>query len=133
MRKSGECGLYEKSMSLCVFSFVLSSTIALPPNSWLDDYLSWVNPQSQCCRVVKDSKDFCSTSNCKHISVWCLTSSRGLGMHLFFSSDPLNDPNCTKCLMPNELLTCFSPPENQFMHFLDFFLKDNPNVHCVKG
>ncbi|XP_065843628.1 NPC intracellular cholesterol transporter 1-like [Oscarella lobularis] len=86
------------------------STIALPPNSWLDDYLSWVNPQSQCCRVVKDSKDFCSTSNY-----------------------PLNDPNCTKCLMPNELLTCFSPPENQFMHFLDFFLKDNPNVHCVKG
>eukprot|EP00118_Oscarella_pearsei_P017402 m.172024 g.172024 ORF g.172024 m.172024 type:complete len:1424 (+) comp39077_c0_seq10:145-4416(+) len=87
------------------------SMIASAPTSWLDDYLTWLSPQSQCCRVFRnDSKEFCAAS-------------------LY----PLNDPNCTKCLTSEELLTCFSPPKSDFMQLLDFFLKDNPGVHCAKG
>jgi Niemann-Pick C1 protein len=85
------------------------SKIANPPNSWLDDYLIWVSPNINCCRIYEESGKFCS------------------------AKEPMNATYCEKCLNQSDLYTCFSPFPNIFYHYLHYFLKDNPGIHCAKG
>lgn len=40
------------SLSLSVVLLMTrSSYIGIPSNSWVDDYLDWLNPGSKCCRL----------------------------------------------------------------------------------
>ena len=52
---------------------------------------------------------------------------------LLFVVEPMDATYCEKCLNQSDLLTCFSPKPNIFYHFLRYFLKDNPGIHCSKG
>ncbi|XP_076586683.1 NPC1-like intracellular cholesterol transporter 1 [Chaetodon auriga] len=83
------------------------SYLAIPSNSWVDDYIDWLNPQGDCCYVYKPGPDagkFC----------------------------PDRDTDvCKKCLIPS--LTVFRPNVKQFNQFLPFFLGNRPDIACPKG
>lgn len=54
------------------------STIAEPASSWLDDFLTWLNPDlDQCCRFKKnspfDDKQFCTPSTPERLCEACYT------------------------------------------------------------
>ncbi len=75
--------------------------------TWLDDYYDWLRHRGStpCCRLYKDTEEFCSTNS------------------------PLN-ANCHAC---TQSTTREDVTENEFKQFLPFFLKDNPNLKCAKG
>ena len=82
-----------------------ASQIALPPFSWIDDYLDWIDPSTTCCRTFPDGS-FC----------------------------PANDKtskNCSQCIPRKQ--AGMRPLEEQFRQFLPWFLNDNPNEDCAKG
>lgn len=48
---------------ICLMLF--RSYIAIPSNSWVDDFIDWLNPGSRCCRLystVQDMGKFCPAS-----------------------------------------------------------------------
>uniref|UniRef100_A0A4W6C657 Niemann-Pick disease, type C1 n=1 Tax=Lates calcarifer TaxID=8187 RepID=A0A4W6C657_LATCA len=83
-----------------------STTIAVTPSSWLDDYFDWVKPQSTCCRYYNTTGDFCNAS--------------------------VVNPSCVHC-RPMTPSGKQRPIGEDFMRFLPMFLSDNPNIKCGKG
>ena len=80
--------------------------IAVPSNSWIDDYFDWLSSE-QCCRVFKnDSSKFCPS--------------------LFADDDA-----CESCSI--NLTDSNRPAPNDFYKFLPFYLIDNPGMKCAKG
>lgn len=46
-----------------------SSYIGIPSNSWVDDYLDWLNPGSKCCRrytTANNFGEFCPAHECEN-------------------------------------------------------------------
>ncbi|GFV70670.1 NPC intracellular cholesterol transporter 1 [Trichonephila clavipes] len=77
--------------------------IAHPPMDWLDNYISWTNDQTRCCRVyINDSSTFCPS----------------------YEKAPL----CKKCLVTDQKY--FRPYPEKFQTFLLDFLKENPTPEC---
>ncbi|XP_076457250.1 NPC intracellular cholesterol transporter 1-like [Babylonia areolata] len=83
------------------------SRIAHPASSWVDDYFSWLTPGGNppCCRSNNVTHDFCPATS--------------------------KNPNCVKCDVQN--FVGGRPQEQDFMKFLPWFLKDNPETLCAKG
>lgn len=83
--------------------------IAVPANSWLDDYFYWLS-SADCCRVFSNNTNsFCpSTYNDLTQCIQC----------------PVKFQNSET---PNR------PISEDFYKYLDFFLKDNPGTICSKG
>ncbi|KAM9360631.1 NPC1-like intracellular cholesterol transporter 1 [Symphorus nematophorus] len=84
------------------------SYLAIPSNSWVDDYIDWLNPGSGCCRLYNAGPNygqFCpaseSTVSCKS----CMTLSFGV----------------------------FRPNVAKFNRFLPDFLGNRPDLKCPKG
>uniref|UniRef100_A0A6Q2YRP6 SSD domain-containing protein n=1 Tax=Esox lucius TaxID=8010 RepID=A0A6Q2YRP6_ESOLU len=45
------------------------SYLAVPANSWVDDFIDWLNPGSGCCRLYTEGPDegkFCNASECEY-------------------------------------------------------------------
>jgi Niemann-Pick C1 protein len=81
------------------------SKIALPPFSWIDDYIDWMDPSTPCCRMYPDGT-FCPATD-------------------------KTSKNCTRCIPTKQ--AGLRPSSEQFRHFLPWFLTDNPNPDCPKG
>ena len=80
------------------------SHIAMPPNSWLDDYFSWLDPTFECCRLYFNNT-FCPSTDRTSVCYPCMKKSDG-----------------------------DRPPQHIFFKHLPDFLSDNPNAdYCAKG
>lgn len=56
--KLGRLYLESVFLKCCIFNF--RTYIAHPPMDWLDNYFSWANDESGCCRVyLNDTTKFC--------------------------------------------------------------------------
>lgn len=83
------------------------SYLAVPASSWVDDFVDWLNPSSDCCRLFLFNDTFCSS-----------TSSLASGC-------------IRKCMKtPNGTLR---PSVEEFNRYLPDFLGDYPNLKCPKG
>ncbi|XP_053575429.1 NPC1-like intracellular cholesterol transporter 1 [Bombina bombina] len=81
------------------------SYLAIPASSWVDDFIDWLNPSSDCCRLYLNGT-FCSSTN---PSLTCLR----------------------KCLKnPGGPLR---PTLEEYDQYLPIFLGDYPNLKCPKG
>uniref|UniRef100_A0A6I8PF59 NPC1 like intracellular cholesterol transporter 1 n=1 Tax=Ornithorhynchus anatinus TaxID=9258 RepID=A0A6I8PF59_ORNAN len=86
------------------------SYLAIPASSWVDDFIDWLNPLSECCRIHSfgpNKDEFCPST--------------------------VNSLSCTmkKCMKPT--LGVLRPTPEQFNKYLPWFLNDYPNLKCPKG
>uniref|UniRef100_A0A672JP61 NPC1 like intracellular cholesterol transporter 1 n=1 Tax=Salarias fasciatus TaxID=181472 RepID=A0A672JP61_SALFA len=86
------------------------SYVGIPSNSWVDDFVDWLNPASRCCRIYSFGENkgkFCPASESSFL---CLT----------------------KCMAtpPDGVLR---PDEAEFKRFLPDFLGNRPDLQCPKG
>ncbi|XP_056137304.1 NPC1-like intracellular cholesterol transporter 1 [Lampris incognitus] len=86
------------------------SYMAIPANSWVDDFIDWLNPGSRCCRLYSfgpNAGEFCPASESPLL---CLK----------------------KCMStpPNGVLR---PSVEKFNRFLPDFLGNRPDLQCPKG
>ncbi|XP_040050816.2 NPC1-like intracellular cholesterol transporter 1 [Gasterosteus aculeatus] len=86
------------------------SYIAIPANSWVDDFIDWLNPGSRCCRLYTfgpNAGKFCPASES---GLLCLT----------------------KCMaIPADGV--LRPKVEEFNRFLPDFLGNRPDLQCPKG
>ncbi|XP_034025439.1 NPC1-like intracellular cholesterol transporter 1 [Thalassophryne amazonica] len=85
------------------------SYLAIPSNSWVDDFIDWLNPGSRCCRLYTfgpNSGEFC----------------------------PANEDSvpCARC-MDHLLDGVLRPDVEEFNKFLPYFLGNRPDLQCPKG
>ncbi|KAM9391503.1 NPC1-like intracellular cholesterol transporter 1 [Pholidichthys leucotaenia] len=86
------------------------SYMAIPANSWVDDFIDWLNPGSSCCRIYTSGPnegEFCPAS--------------------------YNGPEKTKKCMRTPLDGVLRPTVEQFNSFLPHFLTNRPDLLCAKG
>ncbi|KAM9313283.1 NPC1-like intracellular cholesterol transporter 1 [Gastrophryne carolinensis] len=81
------------------------SYLAIPASSWVDDFLDWLNPTSDCCRLLLNGTFCSSTSTSPGCLRKCIQST-------------------TRPLRPNV---------EEFNEYLPSFLHDYPNLKCPKG
>ncbi|XP_055955668.1 NPC intracellular cholesterol transporter 1 [Patella vulgata] len=83
------------------------SKIAHTSNSWLDDYFNWLEPggSPECCRYDNVTLEFCEATN--------------------------PNPDCVPCDVKSFVNN--RPQEADFMKYLPWYLKDNPELKCAKG
>nr|XP_057925789.1 NPC1-like intracellular cholesterol transporter 1 [Doryrhamphus excisus] len=86
------------------------SYLGIPANSWVDDFIDWLNPGSRCCR---------------HYTF-------GVNFGKFCPADKSAFVCARKCMAkpPNGVLR---PNVKQFNHYLPIFLGNRPELHCPKG
>uniref|UniRef100_A0A3B4VLK0 NPC1 like intracellular cholesterol transporter 1 n=1 Tax=Seriola dumerili TaxID=41447 RepID=A0A3B4VLK0_SERDU len=84
------------------------SYLAIPANSWVDDFIDWLNPGSKCCRLYTIGPN--SGKFCPATGLYCLR----------------------KCMAtpPNGVLR---PSVEKFNRFLPDFLGNRPDLQCPKG
>ncbi|KAM8760598.1 NPC1-like intracellular cholesterol transporter 1 [Acanthopagrus schlegelii] len=83
------------------------SYLAIPANSWVDDYIDWLNPGSGCCRLYSSGPNigkFCPASEEKNICHF----------------------NCLGIISSR-------PDVAKFNRFLPDFLGNRPDLQCPKG
>uniref|UniRef100_A0A674B168 NPC1 like intracellular cholesterol transporter 1 n=1 Tax=Salmo trutta TaxID=8032 RepID=A0A674B168_SALTR len=84
------------------------SYMAIPANSWLDDFIDWLNPGSKCCRLYSvgpNKGKFCPASECEYQKHCVYTPTNGV----------------------------LRPDMEQFNLFLPDFLGNRPDLQCPKG
>ena len=81
--------------------------LAIPANSWLDDYFDWLS-SGDCCRVYENDRD------------------------KFCSSETVNLTQCISCPVVYQA-DSNRPVNEDFYKYLRFFLQDNPGLKCAKG
>lgn len=87
------------------------SYIAIPSNSWVDDFIDWLNPGSKCCRLY------------------------GLGPNLG-KFCPANETGAFVCpfkCMKTPSDGVLRPSVKEFNRFLPEFLGNRPDLQCPKG
>jgi Niemann-Pick C1 protein len=85
------------------------SFISEPASPWIDEFFTWLNPQYDCCRVLKsDPTQFCPPGG--------------------------RQSRCQACFAgrePGWNVTMYGLPEGEeFMHYLKQWLKSTPNEEC---
>nr|XP_046242813.1 NPC1-like intracellular cholesterol transporter 1 [Scatophagus argus] len=86
------------------------SYLAIPSNSWVDDYIDWLNPGSGCCRLYTNGPNtgqFCPASEAPGI--------------------------CRKKCMNFAHNGVFRPNVTNFNRYLPDFLGNRPDLQCPKG
>ncbi|XP_015242874.1 PREDICTED: Niemann-Pick C1-like protein 1 [Cyprinodon variegatus] len=86
------------------------SYMAIPANSWVDDFIDWLNPGSRCCRLYTAGPN---------VGEFCPANITGL--------------NCLKKCLPNPEDGVVRPNLTQFNRFLPEFLANRPDLQCSKG
>ncbi|XP_028655809.2 NPC1-like intracellular cholesterol transporter 1 [Erpetoichthys calabaricus] len=80
------------------------SYLKIPANSWVDDFIDWLNPLNGCCRLTSNGT-FCPSTT--------------------------TNEKCKKCMY--NVFGEVRPSVAQFNKFLPYFLQDYPNIMCSKG
>ncbi|XP_075262325.1 NPC intracellular cholesterol transporter 1-like isoform X3 [Convolutriloba macropyga] len=83
--------------------------IAKMPNSWVDDYMDWSEPESKCCRFNS-------------------TNSKELGSSKEFCNASVVSKACKSCNIDGGVLK-----GRQFYNLLPYFLSDIPSQDCPKA
>ncbi|KAM4578085.1 NPC1-like intracellular cholesterol transporter 1 [Fundulus diaphanus] len=86
------------------------SYMAIPANSWVDDFIDWLNPGSKCCRLYTlgpNAGNFCPAN--------------------------ISALLCGKRCMPIPGDGVVRPTMEQFNRFLPDFLGNRPDLQCSKG
>ncbi|CAJ1067984.1 NPC1-like intracellular cholesterol transporter 1 [Xyrichtys novacula] len=86
------------------------SYMAIPANSWVDDFIDWLNPGSRCCRIYTlgpNAGKFCPASESAFL--------------------------CGKKCMSTPPDGVLRPTEAEFNRFLPDFLGNRPDLQCPKG
>nr|XP_019960969.1 PREDICTED: Niemann-Pick C1-like protein 1 [Paralichthys olivaceus] len=86
------------------------SYLAIPANSWVDDFIDWLNPGSKCCRLYtagENKGNFCPATESAAI--------------------------CAKKCMALPMNGVLRPKVEQFNRFLPDFLGNRPDLQCPKG
>ncbi|XP_067461421.1 NPC1-like intracellular cholesterol transporter 1 [Thunnus thynnus] len=86
------------------------SYLAIPANSWVDDFIDWLNPASSCCRVY----------------------SFGPNKDNFCPAEEDGFLKCRKC-MGIPLDGVLRPSAEKFNNLLPAFLGHRPDLKCPKG
>ncbi|XP_022075501.1 NPC1-like intracellular cholesterol transporter 1 isoform X2 [Acanthochromis polyacanthus] len=86
------------------------SYLGIPANSWVDDFIDWLNPGSRCCRLYTlgpNTGNFC----------------------------PANESTilCGRRCMSTPSDGVLRPSVEQFNRFLSDFLNNRPDLQCSKG
>ncbi|XP_053318761.1 NPC1-like intracellular cholesterol transporter 1 [Spea bombifrons] len=82
------------------------SYLEIPASSWVDDFIDWLNPTSDCCRLLLFNGTFCPSTS--------------------------TSPGCLRKCIQNPSAT-LRPTLEQFNKYLPLFLQDYPNLKCPKG
>ncbi|KAF3851071.1 hypothetical protein F7725_012843 [Dissostichus mawsoni] len=86
------------------------SYLGIPSNSWVDDFIDWLNPGSKCCRLYAfgpNAGKFCPASESAF--------------------------RCPKKCMSTPPDGVLRPTKEEFNRFLPDFLGNRPDLHCPKG
>ncbi|KAM4617005.1 NPC1-like intracellular cholesterol transporter 1 [Polymixia lowei] len=86
------------------------SYIGIPANSWVDDFIDWLNPGSKCCRLYTSGPNqgkFCPATELAN--------------------------QCRKKCMVNPINRPLRPSVEKFNFFLPDFLSNRPDLQCPKG
>ncbi|XP_004544258.2 NPC1-like intracellular cholesterol transporter 1 [Maylandia zebra] len=86
------------------------SYVAIPANSWVDDFIDWLNPQSKCCRLY---------TNGPNVGHFCPANESGL--------------ICAKRCLARPDNDTVRPTVAQFNRYLPDFLTNRPDLQCSKG
>lgn len=86
------------------------SYVAIPANSWMDDFIDWLNPGSKCCRLYTSGPSMGQFCPANQTGLVCLK----------------------KCLKEPED-GIIRPTVEEFNHFLPDFLTNRPDLQCPKG
>lgn len=86
------------------------SYMAIPANSWVDDFIDWLNPGSRCCRLYTSGPN---------VGQFCPASESGL--------------LCARRCMSTPSDGVLRPNVEQFNRFLPDFLGNRPDLQCSKG
>ncbi|OCT86577.1 NPC1-like intracellular cholesterol transporter 1 [Xenopus laevis] len=81
------------------------SYLAIPATSWVDDFIDWLNPTSDCCRLLVNGTFCSSTSTLPGCIRKCMKTTTG----------------------------ALRPTLEEFNKYLPLFLNDYPNLKCPKG
>ena len=126
-----------------------NSMIVTPATVWVDDYMDWIDPKNKCCyrqnccpavslpeedsdddrtftlldylRYENDSDDTCDSSTCD----FCSAGEKDM-------APPIGRDACRNCF-PRTLDGETEVTDEDFLNYLDYFLKDNPDEFCSKG
>ena len=117
-----------------------ASRVAAPAASWLDDFMTWVDPEAPfCCRLH---------GNASGVRVdehgWAAADvSAGFGSSPEdycpppdqepCASDPGACADCAPCLSPGQLPAGSRPSLGQFQRLLPLFMRARPSQACAKG
>lgn len=86
------------------------SYLAIPANSWVDDFIDWLNPGSKCCRLYTlgpNAGNFCPANQSAFL--------------------------CGRKCMATPPDGVLRPNVDQFNRFLPDFLGNRPDLQCPKG
>ncbi|KAI9521783.1 hypothetical protein NQZ68_003938 [Dissostichus eleginoides] len=86
------------------------SYLGIPSNSWVDDFIDWLNPGSRCCRLYAfgpNAGKFCPASESAFL--------------------------CPKKCMSTPPDGVLRPTKEEFKRFLPDFLGNRPDLQCPKG
>uniref|UniRef100_A0A8C7YL57 NPC1 like intracellular cholesterol transporter 1 n=1 Tax=Oryzias sinensis TaxID=183150 RepID=A0A8C7YL57_9TELE len=90
------------------------SHIAIPANSWVDDFIDWLNPGSRCCRLYTlgpNQGEFCPAN----------------------ISEDSGSLLCGRKCMNASATSAIRPSVELFNRFLPDFLGNRPDLQCSKG
>lgn len=122
----GSSGCLSDSLTGQVYTSSLGkdwTTVAMPSSSWIDDYFSWLLPETPCCRVLDYTTSTVNGTG-KEIKNYSRAGE-------FCPSTAPKSWKCHYCISPNATST--RPDRKQFRKYLPWYLKDNPNDVCTKG
>uniref|UniRef100_A0A3Q3Q0R7 SSD domain-containing protein n=1 Tax=Monopterus albus TaxID=43700 RepID=A0A3Q3Q0R7_MONAL len=90
--------------------YLARSYLGIPANSWVDDFIDWLNPGSKCCRLY---------TNGPNIGKFC----------------PANEVlfKCGRKCMARPSDGVLRPTVEQFNRYLPDFLGNRPDLQCPKG
>ena len=95
------------------------SRIALPVSSWIDDYIDWIQPNADCCRIFTETVTVGNTTY--YPGDFCTSMLGTTFRNQYCAESCPNVPSCGR------------PSGDVFSEYLPFFLEDVPNINCAKA
>ncbi|KAG0167521.1 hypothetical protein DFQ28_006832 [Apophysomyces sp. BC1034] len=101
------------------------SYIGEPTSSWLDDYLYWLNPSVECCRLKKQKPRY------------SLPRVSALEQQYYDNTKPelcgIWDTNCVDCVPDWKINMKTLPQGQEFLKYFDLWIDMPPDADCPLG